>query len=255
LQFIANQHRKVVLIACDDVLIRNLLRDVLGKDYDVLIAANGSEALQVSREAEGIIDLLLIDIQIPGMNGLPFCRRIRAERPQIQTLLLTQTVPELLAEGDQSIPCLRKPFEIAELRIQLKELLLESMLAPQEPKVILVLDEKLKRRDRTRRILTDNGYAVLTARTPQQAFEVVEGASKIDLIIAAVGMDGDGIRLAERVEASGHNMSTLLISHFDPALLKGVPGFSAQPEFLENPFTREALLNHVSRLLERTRGG
>jgi CheY-like chemotaxis protein len=253
-EFAADQHHKVILIADDDVLMRNRLRDALWKEYDVLIAASGSEALQVSRQSEGIIDLLIVDIQMPSMHELAVCRQIRAERPQIKTVLFADSAADPLAQTGEFVSFLRKPFEIVELRTQIKQLLLEPLVAPEDPKVILVVDEKLKRRERTRRILTDNGYAVLTARTLQHGREIADGASKIDLIIAAVTMDGEGIRLAESVDASGRDISTLLISHFSPDLLKGIAGFSAQPEFLENPFTREALLDRVSRLLERTRG-
>jgi DNA-binding NtrC family response regulator len=59
-----------------------------------------------------------------------------------------------------------------------------------------------------------------------------------------------GVALAEHVETSERGINTLLISHFHPDLLRSVAGFSKQPEFLPNPFTPEALLTHVRRLLE-----
>jgi hypothetical protein len=56
--------------------------------------------------------------------------------------------------------------------------------------------------------------------------------------------------LAEQVEVSKREISTLLISHFHPNVLRNVAGFSEQPEFLANPFTPEALLTRVRRLLQ-----
>ena len=115
----AGQHPKLILIAADEVLVRNLLRQVLQRDYEVLIAANFSEALQLSRRTEGVIHILLCGIKLPGMNELSLSRQIRAERPQIKVLFIRGA--------------LRKPFEIGELRTQLEQLLAEPMVEPENP--------------------------------------------------------------------------------------------------------------------------
>lgn len=118
-------------------------------------------------------------------------------------------------------------------------------------KVILVVDENLDRQERTKNILTENGYIVLTAESAEEAEALCDTTAAIDLIVTSVVMTGDsGIHLAEHVEASGRHISTLMISHFSRDLLRMVRGFSRQPEFLPNPFTAEELLTRVRRLLE-----
>jgi CheY-like chemotaxis protein len=191
LELTTDHLRTVVLIADDEVLLRNLLRQALRKDYEVLIAANGIEALQLSREMEGVIHVLLTNGEMPGMDGFSLVRQIRRERPQIRILLLSDVPSDALRASGESFSYLRKPFELNELGARLKDLLAEPGLDPKEPKVILVVDDNLTRRDRTRRILADHGYAVLTARTPQHAAQIAEGISKIDLIVAG-GEDGWG---------------------------------------------------------------
>jgi two-component SAPR family response regulator len=84
-----------------------------------------------------------------------------------------------------------------------------------------------------------------------EAKTIAESIAKIDLIITEVvfSADNSGVQFAEEVEASERNVSTLLISHFHPDILRNRVGFSRQPEFLPNPFTAEALLTRVRRLL------
>ena len=61
----------VVLVAEDDVLVRNLINVVLSRaGYAVLLAADGEEALQISRHYAGEINLLLSDVMMPRMDGL-----------------------------------------------------------------------------------------------------------------------------------------------------------------------------------------
>jgi two-component system response regulator HydG len=99
--------------------------------------------------------------------------------------------------------------------------------------------------------LIENGYAVLTASSVEEAVAIANSLSRIDVIVSEVIFSGQsGVHLAEHVDASDRNISTLLISHFHPDLLHNVAGFSQQPEFLQNPFTGEELLACIRRLLE-----
>jgi len=67
-----------VVLAEDDVDIRDLVQIVLeGLDLTVTAVGNGEEALQACREIGP--RLLLLDITMPGMNGLEVCRAIRAD--------------------------------------------------------------------------------------------------------------------------------------------------------------------------------
>jgi DNA-binding response OmpR family regulator len=240
----AEEQRTVILITDGDLMTRNLLREVLRNDYEVWVASTCVDALRVAREAPGIIHVLISDAEVPT----DFCRQIRAARPQIRILLTSHSFSAPM-EPAGSIALLPKPFEMNALRAQLRDLLAAPPLIPENQKIVLVVDDNVGRRDLTRRILTKGGYAVLTAHSARDGEKIADGVSTIDLIIAAVNMDGGGIRLAEKVNASSRAISTLLISHFDPALLRELPGFSKQPEFLPNPFTPEVLLEQVRRLL------
>jgi len=100
----------VVLIAEDEVLIRNMIRIALENEgYFVLAACDGEEALTISRAYAGIIHLLLSDIKMPRMDGLELRKQILAERPGIKILLMSGlTDPQI-----EGTPLLRKPLVLS----------------------------------------------------------------------------------------------------------------------------------------------
>src|SRR4051812_47881671 len=78
---------QVILIADDNPTLVTLTCEVLQKEgYTVLVAADGSDALQVSRSHQGSIDLLLTDLEMPGLDGLSAYLQIKAERADIKVL-------------------------------------------------------------------------------------------------------------------------------------------------------------------------
>lgn len=78
-----------VLVADDQVLVREALRQILEPEFDVVgTADNGKEAIA---EAERLRpDLVLMDISLPFINGLEAAARIQAILPGIKTVVLTQ---------------------------------------------------------------------------------------------------------------------------------------------------------------------
>jgi CheY-like chemotaxis protein len=106
--------KPVILVADDEAVVRNLVNTVLTHaGYDVLIAADGAEALRVSRAHNGAIDLLLTDMYMPFMEGPEVAQAILQERPGVRVLLMTGHT-ERLTEPQQ-ITVLRKPFRPTEL--------------------------------------------------------------------------------------------------------------------------------------------
>ena len=101
----------VILLAEDDRLVRDVVRAMLTKaGYAVLDATDGEHALEVSRNFEGSIDVLLTDMKMPRMDGLQLSSLIAKERPGIKVLMMSgKTSGELLLVG-RSVEFLRKPF-------------------------------------------------------------------------------------------------------------------------------------------------
>src|SRR3989441_3928911 len=245
----ASQHL-VILFAQHEVMPRTQIRSVLQHEgYDVLAAADGNEALELCRAHAGTIDLLLTAVELPAVDGISAYRQISRERPNMKMLFLSgDGTPSALAMPN-AWPAVATPFTPDILLAKVTEVLDECPpITGEHLNVILVVDHDEDRRDRTSKTLTENGYAVLTANSVEQAEPLADTIATIDLIISGVVFSGhSGIHLAEHVEASQRKVSTLLVSHFHRDLLHEMPGFSRQPEFLPNPFTPEALLTRVRR--------
>lgn len=111
-----------LLIAEDDDGIRApLVRALEREGYDVEAVGDGAEA--VRRALAERPDLLLLDIGLPGVDGLEICRRVRDARPDVPILLLTaqsseiDTVVGLDAGADDYIA---KPFRLSELMARVR---------------------------------------------------------------------------------------------------------------------------------------
>ena len=80
--------KRTVLIADDDPRLRNLLTWTLEQgQYNVVEAEDGLKALEKARQVQP--DLYLLDVGMPGMNGIDVCRQLRAENVISPILILT----------------------------------------------------------------------------------------------------------------------------------------------------------------------
>jgi DNA-binding response OmpR family regulator len=115
---------KKVLVVDDDVKTVELVKLYLNRDgYRVLTAYNGNEALQLARD--GHPDLIVLDILLPGMNGLDVCRILRQESdvPIIMLTALTTDNDRLAGlnlGADDYVP---KPFSPRELAARVRAVL------------------------------------------------------------------------------------------------------------------------------------
>ena len=114
-----------VLVADDDRAIRQSLATALELNgYAVTACADGVEALAAFRSERP--DVLVLDVMMPGVDGLGVCRVLRAEGERIPILMLTARVETadrvagLDAGADDYVP---KPYDIDEVLARLRALL------------------------------------------------------------------------------------------------------------------------------------
>jgi DNA-binding response OmpR family regulator len=101
----------VILIAEDEVMVRNLIRHILqAEGHEILAAADGYEALELSRKYDGTIDMLITDIKMPRMDGLALIEKLRKERPNMRILIMSGHFSEELRGQEAGFTFLRKPF-------------------------------------------------------------------------------------------------------------------------------------------------
>ncbi len=122
-----------VLVVDDDVEIQSFLRRVLGREgYQVDIAANGAVGLSLAREQHP--DLIILDIMLPGPDGLEVCQRLRRETP---TPVLMLTARDEVADRVRGLDSgaddyLVKPFALEELLARVRALLRRHQVEERE---------------------------------------------------------------------------------------------------------------------------
>src|SRR6266581_6147334 len=109
-----------ILVVDDDPSVGSLVRDILGSaEYLVLFTHDPVEAMHLARQRPGDIDLLLVDVVMPLMDGRELARRVLALRPTAKVLLMSGY--EISSLRDTGWPVLAKPFGITELLDKIKE--------------------------------------------------------------------------------------------------------------------------------------
>jgi DNA-binding response OmpR family regulator len=117
--------QSVILVADDNALVRNLVGLLMQHDgYCVLSAADGQEALELSRQYPGTIDLVITDVEMPGMSGADLCGHLLEERPGIKLLVMMSGGDTgKMATQAINMPFLRKPFDGRTLREKVEAIL------------------------------------------------------------------------------------------------------------------------------------
>lgn len=111
--------RFIVLVVDDDAIVRGILRAILEvHGHTVLEAADGVEGVDLFRKDHKRIHLVVMDIEMPRMNGIDAFREMRAIRKDIPVIVVSGSAPENYRHRlpvAELAGILRKPFELDEL--------------------------------------------------------------------------------------------------------------------------------------------
>jgi two-component system response regulator MprA len=151
----------MILVVDDDAQILSLVRrGLIYEGYDVTTAGNGKEALEKVREREP--DLVILDVMMPGLDGLEVSKRLRAAG-KIPILMLTArgTVPDRIAGLDSGADdYMVKPFAFDELLARVRALL--RRVQPREEETLNFADVVLN--TSTREVKRSGADIPLTTR-------------------------------------------------------------------------------------------
>ena len=123
-KLVTNTSKKKILIAEDEEGLRNLIIIFLGKNYEVIGASNGKEALDKFKECK--IDLVVTDLSMPLMDGFQLFTEIKKICPEAKILLMSgqfdkDKIKIMLENG--ALGLVIKPFDITEFRDKVNSVL------------------------------------------------------------------------------------------------------------------------------------
>ena len=139
--------RGTVLVVDDEPALIEAVSFQLEKaQYEVLVARNGNDALQVARSRHP--DLILLDINLPGLDGLEVCQTLRAENFTNTILLLSargEEIDKVVGLEVGADDYVTKPFSARELVARVRAHLRRQKREEAPPRRGLTIDEKARR--------------------------------------------------------------------------------------------------------------
>jgi len=272
------------VLVVDDILANvKLLEARLGAEYfEVLTASNGLEALAICERER--VDVVLLDVMMPGMDGFEVCRRIKASAhsyhvPVIMVTALDQPCDKVQGLEAGADDFLTKPVDDIALITRVKNLARLKMLC----------DEMIMRASTTQRMgipdsdlgqlneAGENGEILLVDDHPRSAARIVKtltrdhrvevegdpqaalmrvAESSFDMLIISLSLDhADGLRLCSQVrslERTRHLPIIMLVEPGDDArLLRGLD--MGVNDYLMRPVDRNEMLARVKTQIKRKR--
>jgi two-component system cell cycle sensor histidine kinase/response regulator CckA len=118
---------ETVLLVEDEEAVRNFAsRALASRGYKVLEAGTGTEALEVMKAHDGVVDLVVSDVVMPEMDGPTLARELRESDPQLKIIFISGYAEDAFKKNlgdDEQFVMLPKPFSLKQLVATVKETL------------------------------------------------------------------------------------------------------------------------------------
>ena len=208
---------KVLLVEDDLALVDALSRVLQARGFEVICCADGAEALTMARRRS--LDVVLLDLSLPGMDGLDVLRQLRDDGSRLPVLIMTARAAvqdRVLGLDGGADDYLTKPFDVEELAARLKALVRRSRGVDElrcamlriEPgsgvvfRGALPLDMSGREQSLLKALMSRPGQAVAKEDLHRAVFgdEVPVGPDAIEVLVH---------RLRKRIQGSGATLITL----------------------------------------------
>jgi two-component system cell cycle response regulator len=270
------------VLVVDDILanVRLLEAKLAAEYFDVVTAMNGVDALEAVNRTKP--DIVLLDVMMPGLDGIEVCRRIKASPatqhiPVIMVTALDQPEDRVRGLEAGADDFLTKPVNDVALFCRVKSLVRLKMLTDElrsrtggdplrliqadladvdkEPGNILVIDNRPALGERIRTFLA-GCHEVLVAPGPREALDLFSGGGVIELVIVNLDMEGvDALRVCSQLKSVEQTRQTPILIIVDPddhqRLLRALD--LGVNDYLIRPIDRQELLARVSTQIRRYR--
>jgi len=196
-----------ILVVDDNATNLKLAADVLAfEGYEVSTAADVEQARSVLRQ--GIPDLLLLDIALPGMDGLTFARELRTDERTRDMVIIALTAFAMVGDEEKARASgcngyITKPINTRTLAYQLERIWSETADALREKGLnILIVEDDLLSMKLTKDVLTAAGHRVWSVDAGQPALRVITEQCPDLIIIDLILPDMDGHTLVRLIKGN-----------------------------------------------------
>lgn len=234
-----------VLIVDDERSMRESLAAILvDEGYDVTTAASGEEALELCAAQE--FGVILMDVRMPGIDGVEAFRRIRRHREGVRVILMSAYSMDALRDAaleEGAVAFLAKPLDLERVL---------DLISETKETAILVVEHEVETAELLGRELKRQGYRVTVTHSSHDALELVEQI-RFDLIFLDVSLPAmNGLDLYLAIKRITPTAVAIMIAGREEEVEA-----LAQEAVRRNAYTvvRKPLeIDHVLGLLERMTG-
>lgn len=199
-----------VLIVDDNRDLGEGLKAVLeDEDYEVTLALTGEEAISLSHEQN--FDFTVMDVQLPGINGIEAFMEIRSVRPDTPVIVMSgYRIEQVLAEAlnKDNVPVLRKPVANDQVLAALGDM--------QSAEIVLIVDENPETVSNIELSLKANNYTALIARTEREAMKITR-PEEVEILILDLRLPVlKGLEVYIKLQKQGRVIPTILVTGYAP---------------------------------------
>ena len=260
--------RKILIVDDDEVVRLSYLRSLSGSSCNVEAASNGEEALQTMEQ--GPVDVVLLDIRMPGMDGMSVLRAIKQKWPASEVVIITGYPSVDNAKDQADGPAGRNqrhrrrdhPPELgAATNPRQRRGRLYRLSGKSEPiklsteitanskkektmtatRKVLVVDDDPVVRKSFDRVLTGKGYAVITAENGEEALRKLAD-EKYDVVYTDIRMPGmNGLEVAEQLKAKQPWTPVVIITGYGTEEAEARAKAAGVSNFLHKPLSPETI--------------
>ncbi|MBN1213090.1 MAG: response regulator [candidate division Zixibacteria bacterium] len=258
--------KKIKLLMADDEkeFLETSARALGRRDFDIHLAYDGTTALQMMQQDR--YDIVILDVKMPGLDGVEVFRRMQELWPYVPVILLTghgsinqafQTSKEGVADY------LTKPCDIDELTSHIKDVLtragkrIKPSLTPSDEENelvhVLLVDDEVELLESLKKILERRQMEIHIAQTGEKALELLKDTF-IDVVVLDVKMPGmDGLEVLQKIKKSFPTVEVILLTGH-PSVETAIKGIKlGASEYFIKPAKEDALVNIIHRVYKSRR--
>ncbi len=236
-----------VLIVDDDPNIGDTLVDIIdASGYEADFVTSGKDALSLITEKN--YDAILMDIRMPGMNGVETLKCIKQYSPMTSIVMITAFAEDKLVEQariEGALQVLPKPLDLKKIIHFLGKMC--------RLKTLLVVDDDVKFCDSLRKTLQDHNYRVIVANNVHDALETYH-KGKTECILVDVKLDGDnGTGVVNTIRAKDCESVIILMTgiceQFQPLIDEALK--EKVEYFIEKPFNFDKIIELIEEVIRK----
>jgi DNA-binding NtrC family response regulator len=233
---------KVLLVDDEKEFVESLSERLELRNLEADVVFDGEQALEAIKE--GKHDVMVLDLRMPGIDGIEVLRRVKKRNPDVQVVVLTGHGTEKDEEQAKKLGAfayLKKPVDIDHLIEALKKEKLKVLLVDDEKEFVESLSERLELRNLEAEIAHDGEEALKTIKK-----------GKHDVMVLDLKMPGiDGIEVLRRVKKSNPDIQVVVLtghgSEKDKAQAKKLGAFA----YLKKPADIDQLVGTLHKAWNR----